>query len=75
MPDYWFTDEQKRVVGELLCEHWGANIQTGFGINHIPYVYIQMGPNLPIEGWHIWPEGLVTSIDEQEVEDGNQDEG
>jgi len=62
MPD--FTLAQRHAIGDLMAEHWSANMQTGFDAGRIPYVYVQLGPNLPVEGWSIWPDGTITYIDD-----------
>lgn len=60
---YEFTDKQEEAIGQLVVDYWGGHIvQTGFDESNVPYMYFQMAPNTPTNGFNISPDGTVTRI-------------
>lgn len=56
---YKFTDEQEIAIGHVMVDNWGANVQTGFNPDGIPYIYAQLGPQLPMKYYSISEDGTV----------------
>jgi hypothetical protein len=69
---YEFTGQQEVAIGELVVDHWGDNIQTGFIVCKIrpykgftlPYLAAKKGPNHPVVFYQIDPDGQVTVRDD-----------
>lgn len=57
---YDFTPEQQEAVKQLVVDHWGWNMQSGYDVQEdAMYLYAQEGPNLPVQGWTILVDGSV----------------
>jgi hypothetical protein len=56
------TEPQKKAVGQVMADYFGANFQTGRYAGHDGWVYVawQFGPNWPVHFAYINPEGIVT---------------
>lgn len=53
------TDEQTKALGEIVADNIGADFQTGFTPDDVPYIYWQMGPNFPVKQARIKEDGTV----------------
>lgn len=61
MTDKVLTDAQILAIGKIVGENLGANMQSGWGLED-PYIYIQLGPNLPLVKYEFYPDGTVKPI-------------
>lgn len=55
-----FTKEQTTAIGQLVVDHWGANIQTGYDdeLEEV-YIYFKMGLNHRVKGYTVAADGEV----------------
>lgn len=56
------TAKQLEVVGQVMADAFGANIQSGMYAGHDDWAFVawQYGPNTPTHIVYIDPEGMVT---------------
>lgn len=50
---------QIRNAKDVINRNWGANMQTGFTEDDVPYLYIKHGPNLPAIRWEFHSDGTI----------------
>jgi hypothetical protein len=58
---YEFTEAQKKVIGELVTHHFGANFQTSYGEGDEVLLYWQEGPEYPVKSVRVDRDGTVVS--------------